>query len=101
MAVGQAQEERFLPLRFKRFLIGRDGQSDARGVDAKRGSKQGRHAPAGESGSCDAQLRIKGHEVPAELNRWAGAGPRKNGRALLQQSRDLHGESVGTAELVE
>src|SRR6202162_6248533 len=101
MAVGQGQEKRFLPLRSKRFLIGRDGQSDVRGVNAKRRSKQGRHSPAGKSGTCDAQLRFKGHKVTAELNWRPGAELPKNGNALLHQTRDLHRKFVGTAELVE
>ena len=76
-------------------------QRDARGVDAKRGSQERRHPPAGEPGACAAQLRFKGQEVAAELRRRPGAELPKDGRAPLHQGWDLHRELVATAELVQ
>ena len=46
---------------------------DARGVDPKRGSQEGRHAPARKPCACAAQLRFEGQEVAAELGRRPSA----------------------------
>src|SRR4029077_16017111 len=101
MAVGQGEEERFLPFRPGRFLSGFDGQRDAGGMDAKRSPQQDRYPPAGEPSSCGAQLRFKRQEVAAELRRRPGTELAKNGNTLLHQSWHLHGELMATAKLVK